>query len=93
MGIRSLSILVLCFAIAIPQEIAAEQTLFNCRDNDVRIEFVDDFSRSDPDISVDSTQSLPDRIETERHDFTQSTLTVGKGRFQIEAGYTLMARL
>jgi len=29
-----------------------------------------------------------ERIETERHDFTQSTVTVGKGVFQIEGGYT-----
>ncbi|QDU37524.1 hypothetical protein Mal4_18380 [Maioricimonas rarisocia] len=29
-----------------------------------------------------------ERIETERHDFTQSTVTVGRGVFQIEGGYT-----
>ena len=29
-----------------------------------------------------------ERIETERHDFTQSTTTVGRGVFQIESGYS-----
>lgn len=29
-----------------------------------------------------------ERMETERHDFTQSTKTVGKGVFQFEGGYT-----
>lgn len=29
-----------------------------------------------------------ERIETERHDFTQSTKTVGRGVFQIESGYS-----
>lgn len=29
-----------------------------------------------------------ERIETERHDFTQSTKTVGRGVVQLEAGYT-----
>jgi len=29
-----------------------------------------------------------ERIETDRHDFTQSTTTVGRGVAQVEAGYT-----
>ncbi len=29
-----------------------------------------------------------ERIETERHDFTQSTKTVGRGVLQLEAGYS-----
>lgn len=29
-----------------------------------------------------------ERIETDRHDFTQSTKTVGRGVWQVEAGYT-----
>ena len=29
-----------------------------------------------------------ERIETERHDFTQSAVTVGKGVLQVEGGYT-----
>jgi hypothetical protein len=31
-----------------------------------------------------------ERIETDRHDFTQSTVTVGRGVAQIEAGYTYL---
>ena len=29
-----------------------------------------------------------ERIETDRHDFTQSTTTAGRGVFQIESGYS-----
>jgi hypothetical protein len=51
-----------------------------------RIKFLDDLigglrapSNEDP---------YEERIETERHDFTQSTKTVGRGVSQLEAGYT-----
>lgn len=51
-----------------------------------RIQFLDDVlllghvpSRRDP---------FEERIETERHDFTQSTKTVGRGVIQLEMGYT-----
>lgn len=47
-------------------------------------EFFDDFSKPrhchrDP---------YEERIETERHDFTQSAVTVGRGVFQVESGYS-----
>lgn len=47
-------------------------------------EFCDDFTKSyrcqrDP---------FEERIETERHDFTQSAVTVGRGIVQVEAGYS-----
>ncbi|QDS99163.1 transporter [Adhaeretor mobilis] len=47
-------------------------------------EFSDDFSK------CDRCQRNPwdERIETERHDFTQSAVTVGRGIFQIESGYS-----
>lgn len=46
--------------------------------------FLDDFSKPA------SRQRNPyeERIETERHDFTQSAVTVGRGVAQVEAGYT-----
>ena len=31
-----------------------------------------------------------ERIETERHDFTQSTVTLGRGVIQVESGYTYL---
>jgi len=47
------------------------------------LQFVDDFrgegNKRDP---------FEERIETERHDFTQSTKTVGRGVLQIESGYS-----
>ena len=47
-------------------------------------EFLDDFTKPA------SRQRNPweERIETERHDFTQSAVTVGRRVLQIEAGYT-----
>ncbi len=50
------------------------------------LKFLDDFAR----IGSPCPQRDPyeERIETERHDFTQSTTTVGRGVFQIESGYT-----
>lgn len=47
-------------------------------------EFCDDFSKSK------SAQRNPwdERIETERHDYTQSAITVGRGVAQVEAGYS-----
>ena len=48
--------------------------------------FLDDFSKCGcPQLQRDPYE---ERIETERHDFTQSTVTVGRGVFQIESGYT-----
>ena len=50
-----------------------------------RLKFLDDLfgltapSRRDP---------FEERLETDRHDFTQSTETVGKGVYQLETGYT-----
>lgn len=52
----------------------------------LRLEFLDDLwclgrtaSHRDP---------FEERIETDRHDFTQATTTVGRGVAQVEAGYT-----
>ena len=50
------------------------------------IKFLDDFDK----LIKRGTQRDPweERIETERHDFTQSTKTVGRGVAQIESGYS-----
>ena len=47
-------------------------------------EFCDDFSKPS------SAQRNPwnERIETERHDYTQSAITVGRGVAQVEGGYS-----
>lgn len=47
-------------------------------------EFVDDFGKS----SAAQRSPWDERIETERHDFTQSAVTVGRGVVQLESGYT-----
>ena len=48
--------------------------------------FLDDFSKiGRPGAHRDPFE---ERIETERHDFTQSTRTVGRGVVQIESGYS-----
>lgn len=47
-------------------------------------EFVDDFGKP----GYCQRDPFEERIETERHDFTQSAVTVGRGIVQFEAGYT-----
>jgi len=51
-----------------------------------QIKFLNDLAH--PCRPVSSLDPYEDRIETERHDFTQSTTTVGRGVFQLESGYT-----
>ena len=46
--------------------------------------FCDDLFGGD----CDGENPYAERIETERHDFTQSAVTVGRGVIQIESGYT-----
>ncbi|TWT81364.1 hypothetical protein CA13_28160 [Planctomycetes bacterium CA13] len=50
----------------------------------LELKFLDDFHRSESSLVPRERK----RIETERHDFTQSTETVGRGVAQIEAGYS-----
>jgi hypothetical protein len=51
-----------------------------------RIRFLDDLCCG---LRVSSQRNpYEERIETERHDFTQSTKTVGRGVIQLEGGYT-----
>lgn len=47
-------------------------------------EFCDDFTKS----VCCQRDPYEERIETERHDFTQSAVTVGRGVLQFEGGYT-----
>jgi hypothetical protein len=47
-------------------------------------EFCDDFTKS----THRQRDPYEERIETERHDFTQSAITVGRGVFQVESGYS-----
>lgn len=47
-------------------------------------EFCDDFGKS----ARCQRDGWEERIETERHDFTQSATTVGRGILQIESGYS-----
>lgn len=48
------------------------------------LEFIDDFEKP----WKEQREPYEERIETERHDFTQSVTTVGRGVFQAESGYT-----
>ena len=47
-------------------------------------EFCDDFTK----CGCCQHNPWEERIETERHDFTQSAVTVGCGVFQLEGGYS-----
>ena len=48
------------------------------------LEFLDDFGKP----ASEQRDAWEERIETERHDFTQSAFTVGRGVLQIESGYS-----
>ena len=48
--------------------------------------FLDDLC--DPCCAQSARDPYEERIETDRHDFTQSTKTVGRGVVQFEGGYT-----
>jgi len=48
------------------------------------LEFCDDFTKP----ARCQRNPYEERIETERHDFTQSAITVGHGVFQVEGGYS-----
>ena len=48
------------------------------------LEFWDDFGKS----ADEQREPFEERIETERHDFTQSAVTVGRGVVQVEGGYS-----
>ncbi len=50
-----------------------------------QFEFIDDFCKS----AAEQRDPYEERIETERHDFTQSAFTVGRRVLQLEAGYSL----
>ena len=54
----------------------------------LRLEFLDDFAKSVEEYR----DPYEERIETERHDFTQSATTVGHGVFQIESGYSYFSK-
>jgi hypothetical protein len=56
------------------------------RYDEPRLKFLDDLAH--PCCPKSSRDPYQERIETERHDFTQSTITVGRGVFQLESGYT-----
>lgn len=64
---------------------AETKSLFHCGSTELKLPFVEDFIGTE---AAAKEGGQPFRIETDRHDFTQSTETVGKGVAQIEAGYT-----
>lgn len=69
-----------------PFVVAQEENGRHLRHHQPRIKFLDDlFHRLH---TASDRDPYEERIETERHDFTQSTKTVGRGVAQVEAGYT-----
>lgn len=84
--LRRLILISLCSALSILPVFAVADEQQESESFEPRIKFLDDLfcglrtaSHRDP---------YEERIETERHDFTQSTKTVGRGVAQVEAGYT-----
>ena len=65
--------------------LAEQLCLLCCCDCEPRIKFLDDLFSGLRDPTYRDPHE--ERIETERHDSTQSTKTVGRGVTQLEAGY------
>ena len=65
--------------------VQAECRCARCCDDEPFIRFLDDL-HSFPHGTC-KRDPYEERMETERHDFTQSTKTVGRGVVQLEAGY------
>jgi len=80
---RPMGILLLAF---LGPDVVAQDGCRNHASDEPFLKFLDDF-RSFPQ-GTRSRDPYEERIETERHDFTQSTKTVGYGVAQIEAGYS-----
>jgi hypothetical protein len=76
-----------CALLSVVTSFAAAQEQHCCEPygDEPRIKFLDDLLGGFREASRDPYE---ERIETERHDFTQSTKTVGRGVAQLEAGYT-----
>ena len=85
---KSLSWLLLIGATLVGQAVADPCSAdVRCREREEpRIKFLDDLAH--PFRPLSHRDPYAERIETERHDFTQSTTTVGRGVFQLESGYT-----
>ncbi len=66
--------------------IQAQDCCSDCGDCQPFLRFLDDL-RCFPHATC-LRDPYEERIETERHDFTQSTKTVGRGVVQVEAGYS-----
>jgi len=85
----SLLLLLLMGAMLVGRAVAADRYSDDgcrpCRE-EPRLKFLDDLAH--PCCPDSHRNPYEERIETERHDFTQSTTTVGRGIFQLESGYT-----
>lgn len=88
-----------CSAFQVDKEEKGPKTLFTWaeakKENGEKKEGVgkDDVGKDDKEATkaqhqIRATESEPDEIVTDRPDFTEASSTVGKGRFQLEAGYT-----
>lgn len=87
---KLLALLILVSSVS-SNEVDAQYSCDECagasRSSGPFLRFLDDF-HSFPH-GMGSRNPYEERIETERHDFTQSTKTVGRGVVQIESGYSL----
>ncbi|MEM8666942.1 MAG: transporter [Planctomycetota bacterium] len=82
---RTLSLMTL-FALSFASANGQAQRCYSESGGFPRLLFLDDFGKiGRPEAQRDPFE---ERIETERHDFTQSTRTVGRRVVQIEAGYS-----
>lgn len=77
---------VLCLLYVTPSVVGQEGCKCRCGREEPFLKFWDDL-RSFPHGTCER-DPYEERLETERHDFTQTTRTVGRGVIQVETGYS-----
>ncbi|MGI9472718.1 MAG: transporter [Rubripirellula sp.] len=78
----------LTFAALVCASLLGTESVATAGESGFFLEFMDDFCKP----ACRQRDPFEERIETERHDFTQSATTVGRHMMQVESGYSFFYR-